>query len=326
MFLAVAVALVLGALMFNLNRVHITLAEYKQQTASLASKSTRVDKLLEAHETKQQEVRELSSTLANLTSLVNAAVAGLSRQMNAIESQQNGVKGLAKPVKGLTKRTSPPAKPVKGPTKQTSPGPVLLVFVYSHFHDPRATSNLELLLRHIKTASVDTRVSVLITVPDNGDHARRVLGDKYRGQDVNLHLNAPSNHQAAFVDAINRHPSINQYKTFVLIRSTMRGPYVRAGHEDGWLDNFISKLSEEVPVAGLTVSCGQSDSVENIDKVHLQAPFLVMNKVGLELLQGVAKSYVNTQDVVVSLQTLQVGFSQAMAKAGKRFFCPCIWK
>lgn len=112
---------------------------------------------------------------------------------------------------------------------------------------------------------------------------------------------------------------IEQYDVVVLLSSTLRGPYTQPGHSaGGWLDSYVSTLSQSNPIAGMTVSCDHNNnqSIKYSLSARLQASFLVMNRVGVDLVRNTIKP---TNDALKAIQTFQVRLSTTLDERAKGF-------
>ncbi|DBA72717.1 TPA: hypothetical protein ACH3X2_010115 [Trebouxia sp. C0005] len=102
---------------------------------------------------------------------------------------------------------------------------------------------------------------------------------------------------------------LQQYKYFVVINNGMRGPFARAnqGMElHHWTRPFIDKLNSHVKLVGPYLSCEI--------KVHVQGPFLVMDRVGVRYLLDIWGGC--WSDHQTDIENGEVGLSQAILADG----------
>ncbi|KAL3148312.1 hypothetical protein ABBQ38_013776 [Trebouxia sp. C0009 RCD-2024] len=102
---------------------------------------------------------------------------------------------------------------------------------------------------------------------------------------------------------------LERYKHYVVINNGMRGPFARAGqgHEQQhWTYPFTQKLDSHVKLVGPYLSC----EIE----VHIQGPFLVMDRVGLRYLLDLWGGC--WRDHQADIQNAEVGLSRALLADG----------
>ncbi|DBB04554.1 TPA: hypothetical protein ACH3X1_012635 [Trebouxia sp. C0004] len=102
---------------------------------------------------------------------------------------------------------------------------------------------------------------------------------------------------------------LQRYKYFVVINNGMRGPFARAnqGMElHHWTQPFIDKLNSHVKLVGPYLSCEI--------KVHVQGPFLVMDRVGVRYLLDIWGGC--WSDHQTDIENGEVGLSQAILADG----------
>lgn len=66
------------------------------------------------------------------------------------------------------------------------------------------------------------------------------------------------------------------YKQFILLNASIRGPFMPNWSNGCWMDAYLSKLSEEVKLVGMTANCWP--------QFHVQSMIWATNSTGLELL------------------------------------------
>ncbi|KAL0054031.1 hypothetical protein WJX82_002656 [Trebouxia sp. C0006] len=102
---------------------------------------------------------------------------------------------------------------------------------------------------------------------------------------------------------------LQRYKYFVVINNGMRGPFARAnqGMElHHWTQPFIDQLNSHVKLVGPYLSCEI--------KVHVQGPFLVMDRVGVQYLLDIWGGC--WSDHQTDIENGEVGLSQAILADG----------
>ncbi|KAK6340615.1 hypothetical protein TWF696_008940 [Orbilia brochopaga] len=69
-----------------------------------------------------------------------------------------------------------------------------------------------------------------------------------------------------------------KYKRFILMNSSVRGPFMPTWSSECWTDAYLSKVTETNKLVGISMNCrGASDP-------HVQAMFLAIDRTGLEVL------------------------------------------
>lgn len=72
---------------------------------------------------------------------------------------------------------------------------------------------------------------------------------------------------------------VKKYKKFILMNSSLRGPFLPTWATECWTDLFVDKISDEIKLVGSTYGCGFSN--------HVQSMVLATDRIGLEtLLKG----------------------------------------
>lgn len=107
-----------------------------------------------------------------------------------------------------------------------------------------------------------------------------------------------------------------KYKYFILINSSVRGPFLTAYAKDAlhWTRPFTDKLTPSVKLVGSTINCGGSH--EHPPEPHVQSYVVATDAVGLQVLLDtgkVFKCYDKMKDVVYHGE---MGSSRAILDAG----------
>ncbi len=68
--------------------------------------------------------------------------------------------------------------------------------------------------------------------------------------------------------------SLDQFRRFILINSSCRGPFVPSYFRDPWPEMFFSLLSSETRLAGVTVNCNQP----GMEELHIQSYLLAFDR------------------------------------------------
>lgn len=203
--LAVLVILLVLVLL-SIGHVHSIMADKFKQSETgrtqLSTQSTRHRDTVSALQTMTTILQEhVAASKENDRSLHRNELADVLHNLpQEWRREQQAVRSELAHLASLTKELS----------RHQLPPRILVVFVFSHFQDPRAVSNLELLLRHLDTASGTTRVRMLITVP-GAQRSKLQKYDGYAGHDVRIQWEAPNEHLAAFESVVGA-PSIDTYR------------------------------------------------------------------------------------------------------------------
>jgi hypothetical protein len=116
----------------------------------------------------------------------------------------------------------------------------------------------------------------------------------------------------------------SRYKYFIMMNSSVRGPFVPAYHRGGpWSRIFTERITDSVKLVGSTISCegaplGGDPSAEWRQNPHVQSYVLATDQTGLAILQRggqVFSCYDNLHDTIYfaelgsSLAVLEAGFN-----------------
>jgi hypothetical protein len=113
---------------------------------------------------------------------------------------------------------------------------------------------------------------------------------------------------------------IENYKYFVFINSSVRGPFLPAWAPADWLTIFASQISYDVKLVGLSANCKGSlcgSWLRHHEYVHLQSMFLLTDSVGLRILWPLITRCPADRDSAITDVEMQL--SRFIQRAGYRW-------
>ncbi|KAL8906112.1 MAG: hypothetical protein Q9171_006403 [Xanthocarpia ochracea] len=81
--------------------------------------------------------------------------------------------------------------------------------------------------------------------------------------------------------------SIGQYKRFILLNASIRGPFIPHWSKECWSDAYLGRLTDQVKLVGMTYNCEPYDR-------HVQSMILATDNVGLGVLLDPASECLST--------------------------------
>ncbi|KAL8735942.1 MAG: hypothetical protein Q9166_000504 [cf. Caloplaca sp. 2 TL-2023] len=81
--------------------------------------------------------------------------------------------------------------------------------------------------------------------------------------------------------------SIKQYKRFILLNSSIRGPFVPHWSQECWSDAYLGRLTDQVKLVGMSYNC------EPFDR-HVQSMILATDQTGLDVLTAPSSGTLST--------------------------------
>jgi hypothetical protein len=74
----------------------------------------------------------------------------------------------------------------------------------------------------------------------------------------------------------NNNELVSKYKRFILMNSSIRGPFLPTWSKDCWSDLFLNRLSDEVKLVGMTFNC--------FPQKHIQSMIIATDYIGIQIL------------------------------------------
>ncbi|KAL8672109.1 MAG: hypothetical protein Q9168_003415 [Polycauliona sp. 1 TL-2023] len=103
--------------------------------------------------------------------------------------------------------------------------------------------------------------------------------------------------------------SIKQYKRFILLNSSIRGPFVPHWSQECWSDAYLGRVTDQVKLVGMSYNCYPAR--------HVQSMIFATDDVGLEvLLDPAAQSLGSCPDGWKSAVQVEMGMTAVIKKAG----------
>ncbi|KAI4261160.1 MAG: hypothetical protein L6R42_003638 [Xanthoria sp. 1 TBL-2021] len=81
--------------------------------------------------------------------------------------------------------------------------------------------------------------------------------------------------------------SIKQYKRFILLNASIRGPFVPHWSKECWSDAYLGRLTDQVKLVGMSYNCAPYDR-------HVQSMILATDNIGLDVLLDPASQSLST--------------------------------
>jgi hypothetical protein len=112
---------------------------------------------------------------------------------------------------------------------------------------------------------------------------------------------------------------VSQYKYFVMLNGSLRGPFLPAWSPVNWLVIFASQISDEVKLVGLTTNCIGTECGHHRTSQfnHLQSMFILTDAVGLLVMWPILSRCPETK--VEAVVHMELQFSRAIQLAGYRW-------
>ena len=146
----------------------------------------------------------------------------------------------------------------------------LIIFAYSESDYSR--ENTLFFLRHGLHAEADFIIilngetSIEHAIPKNMSHIKVIKRDNTCFDLGAMGLVLKSNNNAL----------VKQYKRFILMNSSIRGPFIPTWAKGCWSDYFLSKVTEKVKLVGVSVNC--------LPVRHVQSMIIATDSIGLDIL------------------------------------------
>ncbi|KAL8996020.1 MAG: hypothetical protein Q9169_004367 [Polycauliona sp. 2 TL-2023] len=105
---------------------------------------------------------------------------------------------------------------------------------------------------------------------------------------------------------------IKQYKRFILLDATIRGPFMPHWSKKCWSDAYLGRLNDQVKLVGMSYNCAPFDR-------HVQSRILATDNIGLNLLlHPVSNSLSSCPSDWSSALAAEVHLTEEIEKAGYR--------
>ncbi|KAK6340616.1 hypothetical protein TWF696_008941 [Orbilia brochopaga] len=82
-------------------------------------------------------------------------------------------------------------------------------------------------------------------------------------------------------EVLSRNGLARKYRKFILMNSSIRGPFMPTWSDQCWSDAYLSKLSDTNKLVGMTMNCNPWDEVI---QPHLQSMILATDQIGISIL------------------------------------------
>ncbi|KAH6698966.1 hypothetical protein BKA61DRAFT_583006 [Leptodontidium sp. MPI-SDFR-AT-0119] len=145
----------------------------------------------------------------------------------------------------------------------------LILYAYADSKDGTALENLKFFIAHGLHAAADF-IFIL-----NGETAAKALVPKKD----NIRLVQRPNEcydLGAYAEVLLKDDLYKDYKRFITMNASIRGPFVPYWSEGCWTDMFLSKVTDEVKLVGITANCWPT--------FHIQSMIWATDKIGIETL------------------------------------------
>ncbi|PVH72652.1 hypothetical protein DL98DRAFT_520383 [Cadophora sp. DSE1049] len=145
----------------------------------------------------------------------------------------------------------------------------LILYAYADSEDGTALENLKFFIAHGLHAAADF-VFIL-----NGETDAKALVPKKD----NIRLVQRPNEcydLGAYAEVLLKDDLYKNYKRFITMNASVRGPFIPYWSEGCWTDMFLSKVTEEVKLVGITANCWPT--------FHIQSMIWATDLIGIETL------------------------------------------
>lgn len=130
-------------------------------------------------------------------------------------------------------------------------------------------------------------------------------------------------HAAGLAAAERWRGALRQYRYFVFVNSSVRGPFMPLYATQHWTSAFTTRLNALVKLVGTTISCQSTPYVS--DTPHVQSMVFATDGLGLAVLRRAGVFECTRADVPLRMQDVitraEIGSSVAMFEAGYAIDC-----
>ncbi|RDW70062.1 hypothetical protein BP5796_08459 [Coleophoma crateriformis] len=155
------------------------------------------------------------------------------------------------------------------------------LILYAYSETTSARTNLEFFIRHGLHAAADfifilngaTDATTLIPLADNIRYVQRA-NDCY---DL-----------GAFAEVLTHDDLYKNYKKFIMLNASIRGPFLPYWAESCWSDMYLKKVTDKVKLVGMTGNCWPV--------FHVQSMIWATDIVGLEVLLNPTKEQISAAE------------------------------
>ncbi|KAK0116459.1 hypothetical protein ONS95_013474 [Cadophora gregata] len=145
----------------------------------------------------------------------------------------------------------------------------LILYTYADSKDGSALENLKFFVAHGLHAAAD-----FVFILNGKTKAEDIVPDR---ENVRI-VQRPNEcyDLGAFSEVLQKDDLYKRYKRFITMNASIRGPFVPYWSEDCWTDMFLSKITDEVKLVGMTANCWPT--------FHIQSMIWATDLIGIETL------------------------------------------
>jgi hypothetical protein len=166
------------------------------------------------------------------------------------------------------------------------------LILYSYHETPEALRNLNFFLKHAMHSKADFLFIM------NGEYEAsmpdlpnvRVIDRPNRCYDL-----------GAYGEVLNANNAelVKQYKRFIMINASLRGPFFPSWAHNCWSDTYLAPISSRTKLVGMTHNCAYNQGY----RPHLQSMILATDRTGIEIILPKLKCFETMHDAVFEGET-----------------------
>ncbi|KAH7321926.1 hypothetical protein BKA65DRAFT_482355 [Rhexocercosporidium sp. MPI-PUGE-AT-0058] len=183
-------------------------------------------------------------------------------------SQETSTSSEAKDITVTVPSADNAGKEVESEKSKVSDRPLIL-YAYADSKDGSALENLKFFIAHGLHAAAD-----FIFILNGETKAKDIVPKK-----DNIRLIQRPNEcydLGAYAEVLLRDDLYKNYKRFITMNASIRGPFVPYWSEGCWTDMFLNKITDEVKLVGITANCWPT--------FHIQSMIWATDRIGIETL------------------------------------------